>query len=108
LVQDEALEGLEQREAIEMNISIFPENGEWLLVLDPAETNLSESQIGSVPPSASAFERCWTGDQWAKSPDSGKRFESKLAAAAYLKEHWDRMERQRTHGNHRAAATVVS
>jgi hypothetical protein len=75
-----------------MNVSIFPENGEWLLVLDPAEPNHATSEIGETVSTASAFEKCWTGEGWADAPSGGQRFESKKEAAAYLHDHWQWME----------------
>jgi hypothetical protein len=75
-----------------MNASIFPENGEWLLVLDPAEPDHTASEMAETPPTASAFEKCWTGEGWADAPSNGQRFESKNKAAAYLRNHWQRME----------------
>jgi len=75
-----------------MNASIFPENGEWLLVLDPAEPNHAASEIAASPPVATAFEKCWTGENWADAPSDGQRFESKAEAANYLLDHWQRME----------------
>jgi hypothetical protein len=75
-----------------MNASIFPENGEWLLVLDPAEPDHAASEIAETPPTASAFEKCWTGEGWADAPSAGQRFKSKNEAAAYLHDHWQRME----------------
>jgi hypothetical protein len=75
-----------------MNAAIFPENGEWLLVLDPAESDQSASEIANSPPVASAFERCWTGESWTDAPSEGQRFDSKEHAASYLHDHWQRME----------------
>ena len=75
-----------------MNASIFPENGEWLLVVDPAEPDHTASEIAETPPTASAFEKCWTGEGWADAPSDGQRFESKKEAAAYLHDHWQQME----------------
>lgn len=75
-----------------MNASIFPENGEWLLVLDPAEPDHAASEIEETLPTASAFDKCWTGEAWAHAPSDGQRFESKTDAAAYLHDHWQRME----------------
>jgi hypothetical protein len=75
-----------------MNVSVFPENGVWLLVLNPAEQDHTESEIAETLPPAIAFERCWTGENWAEAPSEGQRFESKADAAAYLHDHWQRME----------------
>jgi len=75
-----------------MNASIFPENGQWLLVLDPAEQDHTVAEIAASPPLASAFEKCWTGERWADAPSDGQRFESKAEAASYLQDHWQRME----------------
>jgi hypothetical protein len=75
-----------------MNASIFPENGEWLLVLNTAGPDHAASEIAMSPPLASAFDKCWTGEAWADAPSDGQRFESKTEAAAYLKDHWQRME----------------
>ena len=75
-----------------MNAAIFPENGEWLLVLDPAESDHTASEIANSPPVASSFERCWTGESWADAPSDGQRFDSKDHAASYLHDHWQRME----------------
>jgi hypothetical protein len=74
-----------------MNVSVFPENGEWLLVLNPMEPDHAATEIAEPPP-ASAFEKCWTGEAWADAPSEGHRFESKTDAAAYLHDHWQRME----------------
>jgi hypothetical protein len=75
-----------------MNVAIFPENGEWLLVLNPVEQDHEEAEIAEAPPPASAFEKCWTGEQWADAPSDGQRYVSKEEAAAYLHDHWQRME----------------
>jgi hypothetical protein len=75
-----------------MNAAIFPENGEWLLVLNPTEQNHTAAEIANDPPTASAFERCWTGESWADTPSDGQRFDSKEHAATYLLDHWQRME----------------
>jgi len=75
-----------------MNASIFPENGEWLLVLNTAGPDHTASEIAMSPPLASAFDKCWTGEAWVDAPSDGQRFESKTEAAAYLKDHWQRME----------------
>jgi len=75
-----------------MNASIFPENGEWLLVLDPVEPDHLASEVAEIPPTASSFDKCWTGEGWADAPSDGQRFESKTDAAAYLHDHWQRME----------------
>lgn len=75
-----------------MNASIFPENGEWLLVLNPAEPDQTASEIANSPPIASSFDQCWTGEKWAEAPCEGQRFESKEQAATYLLDHWQRME----------------
>jgi hypothetical protein len=75
-----------------MNVSIFPENGEWLLVLNPIATDQSEAEMGEAPPPVSAFEKCWTGEHWTDAPSEGQRYESKSDAATYLHEHWQRME----------------
>lgn len=82
-----------------MKASIFPEQGEWLLVLNPAEAEMSEPdqavpEIAAPPPVATAFEKCWTGDAWTDAPSEGQRFESKADAAVYLADHWQRMENQ--------------
>jgi hypothetical protein len=75
-----------------MNASIFPENGEWLLVLDPAEPDHTASEIAETLTPASAFEKCWTGESWADAPGDYQRFESKKEAATYLHDHWQQME----------------
>lgn len=75
-----------------MNASIFPENGEWLLVLNPTEPDHVSADTAANPSSASAFDKCWTGETWADTPSEGQRFESKNQAAAYLQDHWQRME----------------
>jgi hypothetical protein len=77
-----------------MNAAIFPENGEWLLVLNPAEPDHTASEIANDPPTATAFERCWTGENWMQPPAAGQRFDSKEHAAKYLHDHWQRMENQ--------------
>lgn len=75
-----------------MHAAIFPENGEWLLVLNPAEPDHTASEIANEPPTAPSFERCWTGENWTESPSDGQRFDSKEQAAEYLQDHWQRME----------------
>ena len=75
-----------------MHAAIFPENGDWLLVLNSAEPDHTATEIADAPPSASAFDKCWTGENWADTPAEGQRFESKQVAAAYLHDHWQRME----------------
>jgi hypothetical protein len=75
-----------------MNAAIFPENGEWLLVLNAVEPDHTASEIADSPPIASAFEKCWTGENWADAPSEGQRFDSKEHAAQYLHGHWQRME----------------
>jgi hypothetical protein len=75
-----------------MNVSIFPESGKWLLVLNPTETDRDESEIGETLPTASAFDQCWTGEHWAEGPSEGQQFESRVEAAVYLHDHWQRME----------------
>ena len=77
-----------------MKASIFPEQGEWLLVLNPAEPDQAAPEIAAPPPVATAFEKCWTGDAWADAPADGQRFESKAEAAVYLADHWQRMDNQ--------------
>jgi|EndMetStandDraft_8_1072994.scaffolds.fasta_scaffold740187_2 hypothetical protein len=75
-----------------MNAALFPENGEWLIVLNSAEPDHTAAEVAESPPAASAFEKCWTGETWADQPSEGQRFASKKEAADYLQEHWQRME----------------
>jgi hypothetical protein len=76
-----------------MQISMFPENGEWLLVLNASEPNHDSQEVDATHP-ANSFDKCWAGDEWTEMPADGQRFESKPDALAYLNEHWQRMENQ--------------
>jgi len=75
-----------------MNASIFPENGDWLLVLNPIAPDRAADEMAAAPPATSEFEKCWTGESWADMPAEGQRFHSKTEAATYLQDHWQRME----------------
>jgi len=74
-----------------MKVSIFPENGEWLLVLNRTEPSHNRSEV-DMTHAVSSFEKCWTGDGWSPTPADGQRFASKHGALAYLHNHWQRME----------------
>jgi len=76
-----------------MKVSIFPENGEWLIVLNHAEQSHDPAEV-DMSHTTSSFDKCWTGDDWTDMPVNGQRFESKMEAAEYLKDHWQRMENQ--------------
>ena len=73
-----------------MRISIFPENGQWLLVLNRTEPQHDPAELDIHV--ASSFDRCWTGDDWGTLPVEGQRFESKAGALTYLNKHWQQME----------------
>jgi hypothetical protein len=74
-----------------MRVSIFPENGEWLLVLNHAVESHVPAEVDATS-AVSSFDKCWDGDDWTEMPANGQRFESKIKAAEYLKDHWQRME----------------
>jgi len=76
-----------------MQISMFPENGEWLLVLNTSEPNHDPQEVDATH-TASSFDKCWNGDDWTDMPANGQRFESKTDALSYLNDHWQRMENQ--------------
>lgn len=78
-----------------MRVSIFPENGEWLLVLNYAEESHASVEADTSH-AASSFDRCWSGDDWTEMPANGQRFESKEEALAYLDDHWQRLQNQAT------------
>jgi hypothetical protein len=76
-----------------MRVSIFPENGEWLLVLNHAVESHVPADVDANS-TVSSFDKCWDGDEWTEMPVNGQRFESKLEALVYLNDHWQRMENQ--------------
>lgn len=76
-----------------MRVSIFSENGEWLLVLNHAVESHVPAEVDATS-TVSSFDKCWDGDDWTEMPVSGLRFGSKLEALEYLKDHWQRMENQ--------------
>ena len=78
-----------------MKVSIFPENGQWLLVLNRIEPDHERFDVEATP--LSSFERCWTGDEWSESPADGQRFALKNDALVYLDKNWHRMEAARGH-----------
>ena len=77
-----------------MRVSIFPENGQWLLVLNRQERNHALTDV-DLTHTASSLDKCWTGNHWSKTPAEGLRFDSKAEAAGYLHDHWERMENRK-------------
>jgi len=73
-----------------MKVSIFPENGQWLLVLNRIEPDHDRYHVDATP--LNSFEKCWTGKGWSDAPADGQRFALKDHALVYLDRNWQRME----------------
>jgi len=69
--------------------------GYWILALKP-EGEEPGSSKGGRPPAVGrakpAFDRCWTGSEWAAQLVFAMRFDSRLAAQEYLVENRGVME----------------